>query len=65
MASFKDEEKVAPTPSLSSPPLFTLVDWDDGHQPGGIKEGQKNPTRMAVNHDKAGVVNNNISENRV
>ena len=55
MASFRDHEKTIASPSSSSP-LFTLVDWDDGHQPGGVKEGEKNPTKMAINHDKAGQI---------
>mmetsp|Transcript_23602 Transcript_23602/g.40104 ORF Transcript_23602/g.40104 Transcript_23602/m.40104 type:complete len:369 (-) Transcript_23602:124-1230(-) len=33
---------------------FTIVDWSDGHQPGGISKDKKDPTRMAINHNKAG-----------
>lgn len=33
---------------------FSLVEWDDGHLPGGFTTGKKNSTRMAINHNKAG-----------
>ena len=34
---------------------FSLIDWDDGHQPGGTSKDKNNPTQMAVNHNKAGM----------
>ena len=49
-------------PSTSSED-FSVVQWDDGHQPGGAKKAKareagsgsgSNPTRMALNHGKAG-----------
>ena len=33
---------------------YTLIDWDDGHLPGGSSKNNNNTTKMAINHNKAG-----------
>lgn len=51
MAAFDEDGK-----TISLGDNFSTIDWDDGHRPGGDSTDKNNPTKMAINHDKAGDV---------
>jgi hypothetical protein len=68
MASFEEDmaktaARMSRSAALSADKGFTLIDWDDGHKPGGTSKDQKNPTKMAINHDKAGNIYNKYASN--